>query len=204
MCWYETIPIVSRLSAACSCPAACEFPLSVADQALLRQCGSKNNSICVLALVSSGWRCRLQSCGMEAVVMGKPAIKPNHRSPNAPSSRSGSLQGGSAQQPRLAGLASRVRVLHRPTHRLVPFGASAGLQSHRRRALPHVPGIAASGGQHHQPATRCRASTEIATQSRVLHLGFFQNGDIRVRVFPQGEEILVSGEGSEACCAQIG
>src|ERR1700739_4953098 len=32
-----------------------------------------------------------------------------------------------------------------------------GLQSYRRRALAHVPGIAASGGQHHQSATRSRA-----------------------------------------------
>jgi hypothetical protein len=36
------------------------------------------------------------------------------------------------------------------------------------------------------------AST-VLLQLRVLRLGFFQNGDVGVGVFPEGEEVFVSG-----------
>ena len=98
------------------------------------------------------------AAALEAVAMGKQRITAELSSPSASTARSGSLQNGSAQQPRLASLAPCVRVRHRSVHRLVLLRASAGLQPHRRRALSHVPGIAASGRQHHQPAACSRAA----------------------------------------------
>src|ERR1700722_15313904 len=58
---------------------------------------------------------------------------------------SGSLQIGSAQQPRLARPAPRVRVRHRSILCLVLLRAPPRLQSDRRRSLPYVPGITKSG-----------------------------------------------------------
>jgi len=89
-------------------------------------------------------------------------------SPSASVARFGSLQIGCAQQPRLARLAPRLRVRHRPIYRLVLLRASVGLQPHRSRALPHVPGITRAGRKHHQPAIGCRAPPR--TRGRRLRL----------------------------------
>ena len=71
-------------------------------------------------------------------------------------------------QPRLASFAPSLRVRHRSVHRLVLLRASTGLQPHRRRALSHVPGIAASRRQHHQPAACSRASPGSRSRRRWL------------------------------------
>src|SRR6516164_842914 len=83
-------------------------------------------------------------------------------SPSASAAGSGSLQIGSAQQPRLARLAPSVRVRDRSIYRLVLLRATPRLQSHRRRSLPHAPGIPRSGSEHHQPATSGLLSPELA------------------------------------------
>src|SRR5262249_30748116 len=69
-------------------------------------------------------------------------------SPIASAARSGSLQASSAQQPLLASLDPRVRVCHRPVHRLVLLRATSSVQPHRRRPLPLAPGVALSGRKY--------------------------------------------------------
>jgi hypothetical protein len=46
-------------------------------------------------------------------------------------------------------------------HRLVLLRASARVQPHLGRALSHVPRIAASGRQHHQPTARSRTPASL-------------------------------------------
>src|SRR6266852_2576881 len=58
-------------------------------------------------------------------------------SPSASASRFGSLQIGSAQQPRLTRLATRVRIRHRPIYRLVLLRASFGQQLAAVRRLAY-------------------------------------------------------------------
>ena len=53
-------------------------------------------------------------------------------SPSVSASRFGSLQIGGAQQPQLTRLATRVRIRHRPIHRLVLLRASFGLKGEGR------------------------------------------------------------------------
>src|SRR2546428_13950373 len=38
-------------------------------------------------------------------------------------------------------------------------------------------------------------SSEVSLYLRVLRLGFFQDGDVRIGVFPDGEEVLVGALG---------
>jgi|ERR1035437_3730469 hypothetical protein len=42
------------------------------------------------------------------------------------------------------------------------------------------------------------SKTTLLLQLRVLGFGFFQDGDVGVGVFPEGEEIFVGGEGASA------
>jgi len=88
--------------------------------------------------------------------MGKHRIKPNYhrrvlRLPDLDHCKVAVLNS------LFASLAPRLRIRHRSVHRMVLLRAPSGLQSHRRCALPHVPGIPRSGCQYHQPAACRRA-----------------------------------------------
>ena len=89
--------------------------------------------------------------------MGKPRVKPNYRRRvlRLPDLIIAKRQFSIASARQLRAESTR---RHRPVHRLVLLRASTGLQPHRRGALSPVPGIAASGRQHHQPAACRRAS----------------------------------------------
>ena len=86
----------------------------------------------------------------------------------------------------------RTRQIARPRNAVQRFGTRAVLTAGRGQ----------HGSKRGVAAERRRRSTDNATslllQPRVLRFGLFQDGDIGVGVFPEGEEIFVGSERPDA------
>jgi len=89
-------------------------------------------------------------------------------SPSASASRFGSLQIGGAQQPRLTRLATRVRIRHRPIHRLVLLRASFGLQPHVVRYRMYLESRSLTANTINQQLAAVRRLAHEAADSGLL------------------------------------